>query len=870
MPPPADRIGPYQILGKLGEGGMGEVYRARDTKLGRDVALKVLPDSFADDADRLARFEREAHVLASLNHANIAHIYGFEDDAPVRALVMELVDGPTLADRMATGRLPLDETLKIAGQIAAALEAAHQLGIVHRDLKPSNIKVKDDGTVKVLDFGLAKALEPVGAAAASVSQSPTLSLHATQAGIILGTAAYMAPEQARGKPADTRADIWAFGVVVFEMIAGRRPFDGDELSDTLASILKSEPNWPLLPAETPAALERLLRRCLQKDRDQRLQHIGDARLELADAAREQAADPPRRAAGGVARAARLAWGTAVVALAVVAAGVASRRPTTPPAPEMRLEVSTPDSLMTQFAVSIDGRTSVYAPGSRRPMQLRSLDTTGSRPLPGTEGGEYPFWSPDSRSIGFFANNKLRRVEIDGGQPQSLANVLTPAGGTWNRNGEILYVPVDSGGVYLVAATGGESREVTPPGTPPLATRLPQFLPDGRRFLFHLARGGEAPGVYVGELGSPTIRRILNIDRPAHYGLGHVWFPRDGALFAQRFDTSTLALEGPPIKIDDSVALGLFAFAFSVNDVGQVVYRRGGSQSRRPIAWYDRSGKLLGILPEQGGVPSNPSLSPDGRRLVMQKTIQENIDLWMVDLQRNVSTRLTESPAIDSMPVWGPDGNQIVYNGAPDGLVITRVDRTIDRQPLPLPSNDGVKIAVDWSADGRYLMYKQFAKEASTTDLWALPMAGDRTPVQLTSSIHDERDGQFSPDGRWVAYESDEAGSPEIYVQPFPGPGSKVRASANGGTQVRWRRDGKEIYYLDRDNSLMAASVAVSGGAIELGAPIALFKTIVAPMRSISRQQYVVSPDGQRFLIFTAEEEPMAPLTILLHWKASAR
>jgi len=870
------RLGPYEILAPIGAGGMGEVYRARDTKLDREVAIKVLPESFVTDPDRATRFQREAKTLASLNHPNIGAIHGLEVAGSVTALVLELVEGPTLADRLADRRLPPDEALSIAKQIAEALEAAHSLGIVHRDLKPANIKVREDGVVKVLDFGLAKALEPA-ASSPGASVSPTLSLQATQAGIILGTAAYMAPEQARGKAADTRADIWAFGAVLFEMLAGIRPFPGDEISDTLAGILKSEPAWEALPRDTSAAIRRLLRRCLQKDRQQRLQHIGDARLELDEAQRqtstESDASSPSRSRRNTAVAAALA----VAALAIGAiGGWRASRP--PEAYEMRLEISTPGGRFTQFAISPDGRSIAYASGGRRRILVRAFDNVTPQALAGTEGAEYPFWSPDSHSLGFFANNRLQRVEIDGGSPRVLANVLTPAGGTWNRDGVILYVPNDSGGLYQVPAVGGDSREVTPRRTSPLATRAPQFLPDGRHYLFHVARGGEEPGVYVGELGSDGIRRILAGRSPALYGSRHLWFLRDGSLIAQAFDPSSQELREAIVKVADGVGGGPFGPAASTSSDGPIAYRADSWNAplRRQLVWFDRSGKELGTAGEAGAAASNPSLSPDGRSLILQRSVQENIDIWLIDLQRNVSSRLTDNPGVDSMPVWSPDGNRIIFNstslgataGGISGLAITSVDRTRAPERVDLSVADGAKIASDWSADGHFILYTHFNQQNASTDVWVLPMEGDRKPKPVATTPYNERDGQFSPDGKWIAYESDEAGSPEIYLQPFPGPGGKVRVSLKGGTQVRWRRDGRELFYIATDETLVAVSVDLTANPA-IGTPVTLFKTNVAPIRAISRQQYVVSPDGQRFLILTQEEGPLPPITVLLNWKPPA-
>jgi len=863
--------GPYEISAKIGAGGMGEVYRARDTKLDRDVALKILPEAFASDPERLARFEREAKILAALNHPHIAHIHGLEESDGVKALVMELVEGPTLADRIAQGAIPLDDALPIARQIAEALEAAHEQGIIHRDLKPANIKVRSDGTVKVLDFGLAKALDPP-AASRDVAQSPTITSPAmTQAGMILGTAAYMSPEQVKGRTADMRADIWAFGVVLFEMLAGRRPFEGVEIADTLASILKSEPAWQGLPRDTPAAIQRLLRRCLQKDRHQRLQHIGDARVEIDDAQRAPSADD----VGGPVRSPRrerLLWASAVVSTAIIAA-VGWWAGNTPEAPEMRVEINTPGSVgSSSFAISPDAtRIAFTAEGPRgRQLWIRSLDVTAPRPLQGTEGGEYPFWSPDSRSIGFFANNKLKRLEIDGGDPQSLANVVTPAGGTWNRDGTILYVPSENGGIFRVQATGGDPSAVTPHRSPELAIRVPHFLPDGRHFLFYVAQGGEPAGVYIGELGSDAMRRILSADGPALFGSDQLWFVRESTLFAQRFNPSTQALSGPVIPVANNVSGGLFAAPFSTSVAGAVAYREGAAQSSRQLVWFDRSGNALGTAGEPGGLLSNPSLSRDGRYVVVQRTLQANIDLWVLDLQRNVFNKLTDNPGVDSMPVWSPDGERVVFSGAANGatglLTIMRIDGTAASKTLSLSPSE-VKIACDWSADGQFILYKQIEPASGTSDLWVWPMSGEGTPFKVVHTQSDERDGQFSPDAKWVAYQSDHSGRPEIYLQAFPGPGPKVHVSINGGTQVRWRSNGKEIFYIGPDQRLMVVGMDLAAGAAGIGTPQPLFPTRLAAIRSISRQQYVVALDGQRFLINAAADASDPPsITLILNWK----
>ena len=866
---PGSRVASYEVIDTLGAGGMGEVYRARDSKLGRDVALKVLPDAFLSDSDRLARFVREAQILASLNHPNIAQIHGLEELGDSRALIMELVDGLTLADRIRNGALPFDETVAIARQIANALEAAHERGIVHRDLKPANVKVREDGSVKVLDFGLAKALDPVGVS--SVSQSPTLSVHATQAGLILGTAAYMSPEQARGKSVDARADIWSFGVVLFEMLAGRRPFDGDEVSDTLASVIKSEPDWQLLPKHLPPAIHRLLRRCLQKDRRQRLQHIGDARLELDETDSSSAAaasriEPRIRE--------RAIWVASMALISALAAVVVWRAADRPLPAEMRVEVSTPDAAVMFFSLSPDGQSVAYPARSERGQHIwiRDLSATTARLVQGTEGGEFPFWSPEGRHLGFFTGGRLKRISVDGGVANILASSLTPAGGSWGPDGTILYVPADNGPVRAISENAGESRVATSSSDRRIAARLPQFLPGGQRFLFYASSGIQPAGVYVGELDKPAVIHVTGADYPAQFVANQLVFVRDGVLYAQSFDPHSLSLVGSPHPIADDVFGGLFAANFAVSGHGTIAYRRGpGARAGRQLVWFDRSGKQLQRIGDEGGLVSNPWLSPDGNQVAVQRTADGNVDIWIIDLQRNMSTRLTHDPAVESLPIWSPEGSRIALGQSviPGGPAVLAVDRPSQLTPLGIKGIRGASILCDWSRDGRHVMFKAANEENGAYDLWVLPLDGDRQPLAIADAAFDERDGQFSPDGRWVAFESDESGRPEIYVQPFPGPGRRERVSTNGGTQVRWRDDGRELFFIAQDESLMAVPIANLGTSLTIGSATKLFATSLAPVRAISRQQYVVARAGQRFLMVHSPQAPVPPITLLLNWRGVA-
>ena len=883
------RFGAYEVLSLLGVGGMGEVYRARDTKLNRDVALKILPDVFALDPDRCARFEREAQILASLSHPGIGAIYGLEDSAVPeggtgasprkRALVLELIEGPTLADELARGALPVTQALEIAGQIAEALEAAHESAIVHRDLKPANIKVRPDGLVKVLDFGLAKALESPAARPASSQPKTLMSPALTEVGTLFGTAAYMSPEQARGRAADKRSDVWAFGCVLFEMLTGKRAFAGEETSDVIAAILRGEPEWSALPTDVPPSIHRLLRRCLEKDRARRLRDIGDARLEIDDG-RLAPATAHAGARSSVLRE-RIAW-TAALALAALAAFGATRWSSKVERPaETRLDITTAETTVpASFAISPDGGAVVYNVEGARGSQLwiRSLESTSARPLAGTEGGQYPFWSPDGRSIGFFTVNLLKRVDIDGGRPQTLATVVTAAGGTWNADGTILYVPLDNGGVFRIPATGGESQRVigreqavdgrAPIRTPALATRHPQFLPDGRHFLFYVALEDESAGVYVGDLGSDGIRRILGTDTPAVYGAGHLWFVNGDSLFAQQFDPTTQELTGSVVRVADDVSVDATVAAISASAVGPIAYRTGARWLRRQLSWFDRTGRPLGIVGDDDLRVTNPSLSPDGRQLLVQQTVRQNVDVWLLDIDRGILTRQTVDPAVESMPVWAPDGGRFVFNAPGENrreLAIKHIDGSKPDEVLDTFSDD-IAISTDWSADGQYVLIKRLDPSAGTWDLWALPAQGGSMPLPLASTAYDEKDGQFSPDGQSFAFESNESGTAEIYVQPFPQPGAKVRISTNGGEQVRWRRDGKELYYVALDGMLMAVPVDASAGRSGFGTPVPLFETRLTPTVAIGRQQYVVTNDGERFLMVTAEEAPAPPITLLLNWQ----
>jgi serine/threonine protein kinase len=860
----------------LGTGGMGEVYRARDPQLSRNVALKILPDVFASEPERLARFGREAQVLASLNHPNIAQIYAIETSGSTRALVMELVEGETLAERIAKGPLPLDEALAIAKQIAEALEAAHEQGIIHRDLKPANIKVRDDGTVKVLDFGLAKLAEPAAAGVVQpvspLTQSPTITSPAmmTGVGVLLGTAAYMSPEQAKGRPADKRSDIWAFGCVLFEMLTGTRAFASDEVTETLAFVITREPTWDHLSPSLPASLQRLLRRSLEKDSRKRLADVADARLELEEARRAESELPVPRERSF--RRERVAWAAAVLALAVAGLLAFMSRRDTPQPSELRLDIVTPSTTdPMSLAVSPDGKAVVFSATSQGETRLwlRSLDLGSARPLAGTEFATLPFWSPDSRSIGFFASSRLKRIDLEGGSVLTLATAPLGNGGTWNREGTIVFVPSGPSPIVRVSAHGGEVSSVPIANEPGTLYRSPQFLPDGRHFLYCAVTAAGKSGVYLGDLDGSETRHLLDADAAASLSSsGYLVFVRQQALFAQRFDPVHLSLAGSPVPVVGQVATSRnHIAALSTSSVGPIVFRSGSAEGARQLTWVGRTGEQLGRIGELDSAnPRAPSLSPDAKFVAVTRNVRGNEDVWIIDTERGGSRRFTFNDARDLWPIWSPDGRRLVWRRTGDqnsGLYQQEVSGS--REELLLDDNAGDP--TDLAPDGHVLLYRRLTPSLAT-EIWALPMIGPRKPFPLVQTPFRTVDAQFSPDGKWIAYESDETGVSEIFVQPFPGPGGKQQITTTGGRQVRWRLDGKELFYIGLDSRLMTVPIQLptDGHRIETGAPAPLFLTGLPAEEGINRQQYAVSRDGNRFLIVRPAENSTAPITMILNWR----
>lgn len=879
------KFGPYEISGTIGAGGMGEVYRARDTRLGRDVALKVLPEAFARDAERMARLRREAQVLASLNHPNIAAIYGFEDSRATHALVMELVEGSTLADCIAQNAIPLDEALPIARQIAEALEYAHERGIIHRDLKPSNVKLTTEGNAKILDFGLAKALEG-DPATTDVSNSPTLSALATRAGVLLGTAAYMAPEQAKGKPADRRADIWAFGVVLFEMLSGKRLFTGETTSDTLAEVLKMEPDWTLLPAATAPRIRELLQRCLKKDPRQRLQSIGDARIALeevlsgAAGAEIPATQTNRRA--GIRE--RIAWAVAAVLLivaALFAAGYLLRTPAAMPA--VVSEISPPPNVNFLAigvsagppALSPDGKLLVFSglsPGDRSHLWLRSMSSGVTQSLEGTQDAAYPFWSPDSRQIGFFANGKLERVSVSGGPPIRICNIYagTNFSGSWGRDDTILFTARTNGPIFRVPASGGTLEPVTNVKPPLIFHRCPQFLPDGKHFIFF---GGptsaETSGTYVASLDGGEPKLLMRTSSDVLYtSSGNLLLVRDGVLMAQPFDQNKLEVSGdavPLVAEAGAVASGSNRSLFSASNNGILVYRTGSETAGgNALLWFDRNGKQIA----ETGAPGRygtVSVSPDGTKLVAA-TLEPN-SIWVYDIARGTRTRVTFHASVNGQPSWSPDGKMIAFMSSRSGqyhLYQKAADGT--GNAIPLVVDDATELYPSWSADGRYLVFERGGEQANArSELWALPLFGGGKAFPVIQSQFDVHWPTVSPDSRWVAYTSDESGQEEVYVAPFLHGSGKWLVSTNGGTRPRWRRDGRELFYLSLDSKMMSAGISEGPASVSVGEVRPLFQTNSAPTNG---WLYDVSADGKKFLIVTeAAQKSSTPLTVVTNWPA---
>jgi len=893
------KLGSYEITALLGTGGMGEVYRARDSRLGRDVAIKVLPEAFARDSTRMARFGREAKILASLDHPNIASIYGLEDSGNTRALIMQLAEGPTLADRIARGPIPIEEALPIAKQIADAFEYAHEKGIIHRDLKPANVKVAADDTVKILDYGLAKAME-AELSPEEIANSPTISRLATQAGVLLGTAAYMSPEQAKAKPVDRRADIWAFGCVLYEMLTGKRIFRGESVTETLASVIKNEPDWSQLPAGTPMRVRVLLQRCLQKDPKQRLRDIGDARISLEEVLSGAPEGAAALAAVVPAWRRALPWaGTALFFLTTAALAFVHFRatPSTPGEP-VRFQIPFPEGVVpaagSHFAVSPDGRQLAFfgvGADSVSRLWVRSLDSLQARPLPGSESTISPpfFWSPDSRFIAFDAGGKLKKIAIAGGPAQTICDVPSiVVGGSWNHDGEIIF-NLNGGILMRVSAEGGTPSPLTTldPSRKETNHALPFFLPDGRHFIYlRESSSPENTGAFVGSLDAKpenqNSKPLLATQFAPEYapsagtGAGYLLFVRDRALLAQPFDPDRLEFSRGPVEIAEPVGNFLERGLFSVSANGALVYRTGGGESSQ-LTWLDRQGKVQGAPTKGQGPTFDLAVSPNARQVALAM-LEPSVALWLYDFPRGTTTRLTFGDSLAYGAIWSPDGNNIIFSSTRDGALnlYKKPANGAKDEELILKSPEG-KLATSWSRDGRFLLYT-VGDPKTKDDIWVLPLQEGGKPFPFLRTEFSESEGQFSPDGRWVAYESDESGRVEIYVRPFSlessgagvSAGGKWQISTDGGSDPRWRGDGKELYYLSPDRKVMAVEVAADP-AFRAGVPKALFQAPLASLRVTGLRQWDVTADGNHFLFTTAAAETaQAPFTVVLNWPSALK
>jgi Tol biopolymer transport system component/tRNA A-37 threonylcarbamoyl transferase component Bud32 len=862
LPQPGQALGPYRIESFLAAGGMGEVFRAIDTRLDRHVAIKISAARFSE------QFDSEARIIASLNHPYICQLY----DVGPNYLVMELVEGPTLADRIRRGALPVTEALELGRQIAEALEAAHEKSRIHRDLKPSNVKVTAEGTVKLLDFGLAKAAEPTSADKAV----------STDAGVVLGTAAYMTSEQARGSAVDTRTDIWSFGVVLMEMLTGRTVFGGETAADTMAAVINNEPNFASLPTDTPAAVRQLLRRCLEKDRRRRLQAIGEARIVIEDVLAGGPAEEPIR------RGAPFPWAVAFVCLAIALTVIFVRfKPASVTLRPVHFTIAPPNQ--TEFAepspaISPDGaRLAFTAQSNGRPvLWVQPLDSQTPQPLPGTEGASQPFWSPDSRFIGFFADQKIKKVDISGRLTVICEFPTSPRGGTWNQDDVILF---NSGTypIFRVSAAGGIPTPVVE--SPEWWIGAPSFLPDGRHFLYLLHARSAELGVYVGALDSaattaPTpdsVRPLIStpvraVFAPSPAGQnGYLLFMRGAMLIAQAFDPDRQQLLGEPHSIAELGVpsdVGLMRGPFSASTNGVLVYQRPAIAESK-LVWFDRSGKDLGVL-DSVDYLSHPSISPDGKRVVWQRPDPKSgrWDVWLHDIARGASSRFTTEAWMNDFPVWSSDGRYVFFSaraGRSRRIIRKLSSGAGEDEPVFESATTGSAAPIGTtSVNDRALIYADRDK-AMKWRLWVLPLDGEGQARPLLQTAFNETHGQFSPDGKWFAYTSDKSGHDEVYMQRFPPSDELWQVSTSGGSQPRRRRDGRELFYLSRDGALTAVSIR-AGKALDIDRPKPLFQTHGPTSRNLG-YTYDVTADGQRFLINThvVASGSSSPIHVILNW-----
>ncbi|MGA8036227.1 MAG: protein kinase [Candidatus Acidiferrales bacterium] len=917
--PSGTKLGPYEIVSPLGVGGMGEVYRARDSKLGRDVALKVIAPEFAHDEQRMGRFQREAQVLASLNHTHIASIYGLEDSSGVSALVMELVEGPTLAERIHQGALPIDEALPIARQIAEALECAHERGIIHRDLKPANIKLTNDGKVKVLDFGLAKALQD-DTSGTDISNSPTLTMGSTKAGIILGTAAYMSPEQAKGRSADRRADIWSFGVVLYEMLTGEQAFGGETVSDSLAAVIKDTPDWAELPVSTPPRIRELIQRCLQKDPKQRLQAIGDARITIdevisgstqyasgilpSETRPPQIATPARQAAGP-SWPRLLPWLVAgALALALIAALGAIRGSSHSTLQRtVQLALPVPANQVLDFVngpavvISPDGSRIAYVtlqPGSGEGrLFVRELDKDAPTEMEGAGFAAAPFFSPDSRWIGYFGEGKLKKISIRGGTPVELTAVSGYRGGDWGEDGTIVFPREFTSALFRVPSMGGKMEQVTHLDATrgEITHRWPQILPGAQALLFTASADNNffAHGSVEAATMKDGIPKVLVEN--AYFGRylpgGYLAYVSEGTLFVAPFDAKALKLTGTAIPVLQHVASDISngGTQFSISTSGMAVFSAGTSQNENlNITLLDRKGNATVLVKDQPDAAS-PRFSPDGKRIAFQKG---SGGIWVYDIARGITSSITLDSFVATYPVWTPDGQRITYSrphssqqGAGQGIYWRRADGSGEEQALT-PDTVLNAYPSNWSPDGKTLAFKRLSPtDGSCCEIWTLTVDSNGKPSEprmfLGANSPSDRNArattvdypEFSADGRWIAFTGQQGGAPEVYVVPYPGPGGKWQVSPEMGWEARWGKDGREIFYATA-GQMLSVPYTVQNGAFQAGKPEVLFQDRFE-MR-VPFPSFDVSPDGQRFVVFQSAGgriSSSAP-SVVLNWMNQVR
>ncbi len=874
---PGARLGPYEIVAAIGAGGMGQVYKARDTRLERTVAVKILPPIFAHDPQLRQRFDREARTVAALNHPHICVLHDIGEQDGIAFLVMEYLEGETLASRLARGPLPPDEVVRYGTEIADALDRAHRHGIIHRDLKPANVMLTRTGA-KLLDFGLARP--PVESVFSSETRAPG-DTPITAAGVLVGTLQYMAPEQLEARPVDARTDIFALGALLYEMCTAERAFPGDNQASIIASILNRQPPAPSTRQPlSPPAVDHIVWRALAKDPDDRWQTARDVYLEL----RSRGITPPPTTTQ---KASPTGWLIAGLGLLAVVGGslVSSwTRPPAAPAPVIRATVPPPDRMLYQLTgdfagppvVSPDGASVVFAAidaTGRRQLWLRRLDSLTAEPLPGTEDGTFPFWAPDSRAVGFFADANLKRIDLNAGSALTLCEAPSGRGGTWNAQGIILFTPTVIGGMHQVSASGGSPVAVTSTeGTPYTSHRWPQFLPDGRHFLFlgvQQEEGRDQSAVFIASLGGRAPQQVLRSRSQAIYADGHLLFLRDRTLWAQPFDVDREALGGAPMAVardvleDPTIWRGIF----STSDTGTLIYQAG--QAGTALTLYDRDGHEVGPIGERG-IIFDVNVSPDGTRVAVNRG--EPADIWVYELGRGTSLRLTFDVRNETLPVWSADSRRLAFNQ-------TQKDATTMVYEIPaaggaprqvLPPGD---LAVtDWSRDGRVMLLRQGALFVSPGDIWAKPVDGP--PRALLETPFAEYHARFSPDTRWVSYVSNESGRDEVYVMPFVMPavgatapvaaGDRIRVSTAGGVLPRWRRDGRELFYLSPDLQVMAAAIAVEDARVAVRSVTPLFSLNPKPVGWV----FDVMPDGQRFIVNSLGDEGRRPLALVTNWRAS--